>query len=60
MRFRKTLTLLMLAIGLAFALPAWAQQKPLTQDQVQVFALLVGQVPSHRVTMLVQERGIDS
>jgi Flp pilus assembly protein TadD len=26
---------------------------------VQVFALLVGQVPSHRVTMLVQERGID-
>ncbi len=28
-------------------------------NQVQVFALLVGQVPSHRVTMLVQERGID-
>jgi len=26
---------------------------------VQVFALLAGQVPSHRVTMLVQERGID-
>jgi hypothetical protein len=26
---------------------------------VQVFALLVGQVPSHRVTMLVEERGID-
>jgi len=32
-------------------------KKPL--NQVQVFALLVGQVPSHRVTMLVQERGID-
>jgi tetratricopeptide (TPR) repeat protein len=28
-------------------------------NQVQVFALLVGQVPSHRVSMLVQERGID-
>src|SRR5208282_4517142 len=36
--------------------PASAK-KPL--NQVQVFALLVGQVQSHRVTMLVQERGID-
>ena len=36
--------------------PASAR-KPL--NQVQVFALLVGEVPSHRVTMLVQERGID-
>ena len=124
MRFRKTLTFFMLATGLVFTLPAWAQQKPMTQDQVQalvrdgfgdesgaklieqrgidfapsedfiqtlktagaseaflnalraakppqpasakkplnqvqVFALLVGQVPSHRVSMLVQERGID-
>ncbi|HMD84529.1 MAG TPA: tetratricopeptide repeat protein [Terriglobia bacterium] len=124
MRFRKTLTFLILATGLVFALPARAQQKPFTQEQVsnmvrdgfgdesgaklieqrgidfapsedfmqslkaagaseaflnalraakppepasakkplnqvQVFALLVGQVPSHRVTMLVQERGID-
>jgi len=124
MRFRKTLTLLLLAMGLAFALSAWAQQKPLTQDQVQslvrsglgdesgaklieqrginfapaedflqslkaagasdaflkalraakrpepasakkplnqvqVFFLLAGQVPSHRVAMLVNERGID-
>jgi hypothetical protein len=32
-------------------------KKPL--NQVQIFALLVGQVPSHRVTMLVDERGID-
>ena len=32
-------------------------KKPI--NQVQVFALLVGQVPSHRVTVLVQERGID-
>ena len=126
MRFRKTLTLLVLAMGLVFALSAWAQQKPLTQNQVQglvrdglgdesgaklveqrgidfapaedllqslkaaganevflkalraakrpqpaggatkkplnqvlVFALLVGQVASHRVAMLVQEHGID-
>ena len=36
--------------------PASAK-KPI--NQVQVFALLVGQVPSHRVGMLVQERGID-
>jgi tetratricopeptide (TPR) repeat protein len=36
--------------------PASAK-KPL--NQAQVFALLVGQVSSHRVTMLVQERGID-
>ena len=34
-----------------------AGKKPL--NQVQVFALLTGQVPSHRVAMLVQERGID-
>jgi tetratricopeptide (TPR) repeat protein len=34
-----------------------APKKPL--NQVQVFALLAGQVPSHRVAMLVQERGID-
>jgi len=36
--------------------PASAK-KPL--NQVQVFALLAGQVPSHRVAMLVTERGID-
>ena len=124
MRFRKTLTLIMLSMGLVFVLPAWAQQKPFTREQVQglvrdglgdesgaklieqrgidfapaedflqslkaagaseaflkalraakppepasakkplnqvqVFALLVGGVPGHRITMLVQERGID-
>ncbi len=36
--------------------PASAK-KPL--NQVQVFALLAGQVSSHRVAMLVQERGVD-
>jgi tetratricopeptide (TPR) repeat protein len=124
MRFRKTLAFLTLTTALVFAVSAWAQQKPFTQDQVQglvrsglgdesgaklieqrgidfapaedfmqtlkaagaseaflkalraakppestsakkplnqvqVFALLAGGVPSHRVTMLVQERGID-
>ncbi|MGA3328388.1 MAG: tetratricopeptide repeat protein [Terriglobia bacterium] len=133
MRLCRTLTFLILAMGWVLALSAWAQQKPLTQDQVQglvrsgladesgaklieargidfapaedflqslkaagaseafltalraakppetasekkppettsekkplnpeqIFALLVGQVPSRRVTMLVQERGID-
>ena len=122
MRFRKTLSFFFLATVLVFALPAGAQQKPFTQEQVsnmvrdgfgdesgaklieqrgidfapaedfmqslkaagaseaflkalraakppasakkplnqvQVFALLVGQVPSHRVTILVEERGID-
>ena len=28
-------------------------------NQIQVFALLAGQIPSHRVAMLVKERGID-
>lgn len=32
-------------------------KKPL--NQAQIFALLAGGVPSHRVAMLVQERGID-
>jgi hypothetical protein len=32
MRFRKTLALLMLAMGLVPALSAWAQQKPFTRD----------------------------
>jgi hypothetical protein len=124
MRSLKTLTLLLLVTGLAFAMSAWAQQKPMTQDQVQslvrsglggetgakaieqsgidfvpaedfmqslkaagaseafltalrtakppeavsakkpvnqvqVFTMLVDQVPSPRVAMLVQERGID-
>ena len=36
--------------------PASAK-KPI--NQVQVFALLTGQVPNHRVATLVQERGID-
>jgi tetratricopeptide (TPR) repeat protein len=37
--------------------PGGPSKKPL--NQVQVIALLAGQVPSHRVAMLVQELGID-
>jgi tetratricopeptide (TPR) repeat protein len=37
--------------------PGETPKKPL--NQIQVFALLAGQVPSHRVAMLVRERGID-
>ena len=42
------------SIGLAQAPPA--EKKPL--DQIQVLALLAGGVPSQRVAMLVNERGI--
>ena len=37
MRFRKTLTFLILVTGLVFALSAWAQQKPFTQEQVRAW-----------------------
>jgi tetratricopeptide (TPR) repeat protein len=37
--------------------PGEARKKPL--NKVQVFALLTGQVTSHRIAMLVQERGIN-
>jgi hypothetical protein len=124
MRFRKTLTSLILANALVFALSAWAQQKPLTKEQVsnmvlaghgdesgtklieqrgiafspaevylkdlkaagaseaflnalralrqpvpvgakkplqqtQILAMIAGEVPSHRLALLVDERGID-
>jgi hypothetical protein len=35
MRFRKTLALLLVAMGLVFALPASARQKPFAREQVQ-------------------------
>ncbi|MGA2985630.1 MAG: tetratricopeptide repeat protein [Terriglobia bacterium] len=47
-----------LKVSATTAPPEPASAKKLL-NQVQVFALLAGQVPSHRVTMLVQERGID-
>ena len=57
MRFRKTLTLLMLAMGLVFALSAWAQQKPLTQDQVQ--GLVRDGLGDESGAKLIEQRGID-
>jgi hypothetical protein len=34
MRFRKSLTRLMLAMGLVFTLSAWVQQQPFAEEQV--------------------------
>ncbi len=57
MRFRKTPSLLMLAMGLVFALPAWAQQKPLTKDQVQ--SLVRSGLGDESGAKLIEQRGID-
>jgi hypothetical protein len=57
MRFRKTLTLLLLAIGLVFALSAWGQQKPFTRDQVQ--GLVRDGLGDESGAKLIEQRGID-
>ncbi len=57
MRIRKTLTLLMLAMGLVSALPAWAQQKPFTRDQVQ--GLVRDGLGDESSAKLIEQRGID-
>ena len=57
MRSRKTLTLLMLAMGLVSALSAWAQQKPFTQDQVQ--GLVRDGLADEPGAKLIEQRGID-
>src|SRR5271157_4558389 len=57
MRFRKTLTLIMLAMGLVFALSAWAQQKPFTRDQVQ--GLVRDGLGDESGAKLIEQRGID-
>jgi len=57
MIFRKTLTLLILGMGLVFALPIWAQQKPLTQEQVQ--SLARSGLGDESGAKLVEQRGID-
>jgi hypothetical protein len=57
MRFRKTLISLTLATGLVFALPAVAQQKPMTQDQVQ--ALVRDGFGDESGAKLIEQRGID-
>jgi hypothetical protein len=57
MRFRKTLTLLMLVMGLAFALPAWARQKPFTQEQVS--NMVRAGLGDDSGAKLIEQRGID-
>jgi hypothetical protein len=57
MRFQKTLTLLTLAMGLVFALSAWAQQKPFTRDQVQ--GLVRDGLGDESGAKLIEQRGID-
>jgi hypothetical protein len=68
MRFRKTLTRVLLAMGLVFALSAWAQQKPVapgfspaakpfTQDQVQ--GLVRDGLGDESGAKLIEQRGID-
>src|ERR1035437_4088110 len=57
MRFRKTLTLLILTMGLVFALSALAQQKPLTQDQVQ--SLVHSGLGDETGAKAIEQRGID-
>jgi hypothetical protein len=58
MRFRNTLTLLIVAIGLAFTLSAWAQQKPFTQEQVS--NMVRDGFDDDSGAKLIEQRGIDS
>src|SRR5208337_3797925 len=57
MRFPKTLSLLILAAGLAFALAAWAQQKPFTQEQVS--NMVRAGLGDDSGAKLIEQRGID-
>jgi hypothetical protein len=55
MKFHRTLSFLILA-ALVLALPAWAQQKPLKQDQVQ--SLVRDGFVDESGTKLIEQRGI--
>jgi hypothetical protein len=57
MRSLKTLTYLILATWLIFALSAWAQQKPLTQAQVQ--SLVRDGLGDETGAKAIEKRGID-
>ena len=57
MRIRKTLTFLILAMGLFFALSAWAQQKPFTQEQV--VSMVRDGFGDESGAKLIEQRGID-
>ena len=57
LRFPNTLPLHILAAGLAFALPAWAQQKPFTQEQVS--NMVRAGLGDDSGAKLIEQRGID-
>ena len=59
MKFRRApiLFLFLLAMGLAFALPAWAQQKPFTQEQVR--AMVRDGLGDETGAKAIEQRGID-
>ena len=69
MRFRKTLTFLILAVGLVFALPAWAKQKPVAptlracpakpSTQEQVSNMVRDGFGDESGAKLIEQRGID-
>ncbi len=57
MKFRKTLTLIMLAMGLVFAPSAWTQEKPFTQQQV--LDMVRAGLGNDSGAKLIVQRGID-
>ena len=61
MKVQATIKIVLLAMIVVLSAAAqttsMAPQKPLTR--AQILALLAGDVPSSRVTMLVEQRGID-
>jgi hypothetical protein len=57
MRLRKTPTFLILMTALVFAVPAWAHQKPFTQEQVS--NMMRAGLGDETGTKAIQQRGID-
>ena len=57
MRFRNTLTLFLLSLGLVFALSAWAQDKPFTEQQIR--DMVKAGLGNDAGAKLVIQRGID-
>ena len=57
MRFPSLVVLLLIALALTLAPANWAQQKPLTQDQVQ--GLVRDGLGDESGAKLIEQRGID-
>ena len=57
MKFRKTLTLIFLAMSLVFAPAAWTQEKPFTQQQV--LDMVRAGLGNDSGAKLIVQRGID-